>query len=94
MKNGRFMWEQMKQQGACTETSVFQTIVEILGDRRILIENHRGVVTYSKEKILVKVKYGTVSVCGRNLELTSMTKDQLVIFGNIQCISLHRREQT
>lgn len=94
MKNGRFMWEQMKQQGACTETSVFQTIVEILGDRRILIENHRGVVTYSKEKILVKVKYGTVSVCGRNLELTSMTKDQLVIFGNIQSVSLHRREQT
>ena len=88
------MWEQIKQQGACTDTSVFQTIVEILGDRRILIENHRGVVTYSKEKILVKVKYGTVSVCGRNLELTSMTKDQLVIFGNIQCISLHRREQT
>ena len=94
MKSGRFMWEQMKQQGACTETSVFQTIVEILGDRRILIENHRGVVTYSKEKILVKVKYGTVSVCGRNLELTSMTKDQLVIFGNIQSVSLHRREQT
>lgn len=88
------MWEQIKQQGACTDTSVFQTIVEILGDRRILIENHRGVVTYSKEKILVKVKYGTVSVCGRNLELTSMTKDQLVIFGNIQSVSLHRREQT
>ena len=37
-----------------------EDIVEIAGDRRVLIENHFGVKEYSREKIGVKVKYGLV----------------------------------
>ena len=65
-----------------------QPIVEIAGDRRVLIENHFGVKEYSREKIGVKVKYG---LCGCDLELIRMTKEQLIISGRIDAVTLIRR---
>lgn len=70
-----------------------QPIAEIAGDRRVLIENHQGVKEYTREKICVKVKYGQLTVCGCGLELACMTREQLVISGRIDSITLHRRER-
>lgn len=69
-----------------------QPIVEIAGDRRVLIENHFGVKEYGRERITVKVKYGCICVHGCRLELMRMTKEQLVISGRIDCVTLQRRE--
>lgn len=66
-------------------------IIEIAGDRRVLIENHHGVAAYGREKILVLVKFGSVCICGCNLEMLHMTKDQLVIYGRIDSVGLQRR---
>ena len=66
-------------------------VVELAGDRRVLIERHRGVTGYSREEICVKVSYGQVCVCGCGLELKHMTKEQLVISGRIDCVRLLRR---
>lgn len=66
-------------------------VVELAGDGRVLIERHQGVAEYSRERIGIKVCYGIVSVCGCKLELTRMTREQLVISGRIDCIQLHRR---
>lgn len=67
------------------------TLVEIAGDSRVLIENHCGITQYSRERICVKVKFGVISVCGCNLELIRMTKEQLIISGKIEHIGLSRR---
>lgn len=66
-------------------------VVEIGGDRRVLIERHMGVTEYSKERICVHMSYGTVCICGCGLELSRMTKQQLVITGHIQTVQLQRR---
>ena len=66
-------------------------IIEIAGDRRVLIENHQGVAAYGREKILVHVKFGSVCICGCNLEMLRMTKEQLVIYGRIDSVGLQRR---
>ena len=67
-------------------------LVEISGDGRVLIEHHFGVTVYSRERICVKVKFGQIAVCGCGLELIRMTKEQLVISGRIDGVSLLRRE--
>lgn len=74
-----------------TEPMPAQPIVELAGDQRVLVENHRGVSAYSSERILINVSYGTVCVCGCELRLIRMTKEQLVIRGKIDAISLQRR---
>ena len=70
-----------------------QSVVEICGQHRVLIEHHQGVCQYSREKICVKVKFGTAAICGSGLELTRMSKEQLVICGRIDGITLYRREK-
>lgn len=67
-----------------------QPIVELAGDRRLLIEHHCGVTTYGLCKIQIKVKYGEVVVCGAGLELLKMTRELLVIGGRIDSIQLCR----
>lgn len=69
-----------------------ETLVEVTGHRRVLIENHRGVTQYGSCRICVKVKFGCVSIMGGGLELTLMTKDQLIISGCIETLQLERRE--
>lgn len=67
-------------------------VVELAGDRRVLIERHGGVTEYSSQKICVKVRYGLVSICGCGLELACMTREQLVITGRIDGVQLLRRK--
>lgn len=65
-------------------------LVEIAGERRVLIENHQGVTQYGRQSIQVRVKFGQVCICGAELELARMTKGQLVISGRIDSVSLLR----
>lgn len=73
------------------ETLPYVPIVELAGDRRVLIEHHAGVTEYSRERVCVKVRYGIVSICGRCLELTQMTQEQVIVSGQIEAIHLYRR---
>ncbi len=65
-------------------------LVEIMGEHRVLIENHRGVVGYGCTEICVKVKFGVIKVCGDGLMLSRMTKQQLIISGKIDGVCLCR----
>lgn len=86
-------WIQRLADGMELEEETVPTlpVVEIGGDRRVLIERHGGITEYSRERIGVKVRYGTVCVLGCGLEVTRMTRNQLVISGRIDSVQLHRR---
>lgn len=77
--------------GLDEEVLPMMPLVEIAGDSRVLIEGHKGVSEYSRNKICVKVKYGHISVCGCCLELSRMSREQLMISGRIDSVELCRR---
>jgi sporulation protein YqfC len=66
-----------------------EPLVEIIGNRQVLIENHNGVSEYGESLIRVKVKFGTICVSGCNLELARMTKGPLIISGLIESVKLN-----
>ncbi len=68
-------------------------LVEICGERRVLIENHRGVSRYGTDRIGVRVCYGEVDVRGQALELSKISREQIVICGRIESVSLVRRPE-
>ena len=68
-----------------------QPLVELAGERRVLIENHKGITHYSGDVICVKVRYGQVRICGEGLAISRMTKTQLVISGRVDGVTLLRR---
>lgn len=66
-------------------------VVEIAGEYRVLIEQHKGMVEFSRERICVKVCYGFVCVMGTALKLSHMSQHRLVISGQIDCVKIMRR---
>ena len=93
MGKGRMFLSHLAEETEMGADSVaLRPIVEIAGGERVFIENHCGVMGYSTERILVKVKYGCISVCGCGLQLLRMTREQLIIRGRIDAVSLHRRD--
>lgn len=69
-------------------------IVEMAGDRRVLIENHQGVLACGRETIAVKVSYGEVWIIGKDLEILVMGAEQLVVGGRAEQLLLKRRGKT
>ena len=72
------------------ETLSRAPIVEILGNYRVLIENHHGVTGYCCTEISVCTNCGIYYIRGKTLQIARMTKYQLVITGIIEGVSLGR----
>lgn len=67
-----------------------QTLAELLGDGRLLVEHHRGILRYGTEEILVGTTFGHLRVCGEELRLCCMSREQLWIAGSIRSIHSER----
>jgi sporulation protein YqfC len=63
-------------------------LVEIVGNRSVLIENHCGVISYNTTQISVRTKIGCIYVNGCNLVMQKMSKEQLCIQGKISGVQL------
>ena len=91
MKKSSSLWERMALAADLPDEPIpGLPLVEIAGNGRVLIENHKGVNEYGRNMIRIKVKYGSVCVCGQNLELARMNKGQLIISGIIESVHLCR----
>ena len=66
-------------------------LMELAGDRRILIENHCGITEYSEERIRIQVEYGQLCICGKGMVMAQVTGAQLVIRGCVDSIGIIRR---
>lgn len=74
-----------------TEPIPGKPLIEIFDNRKILIENHCGVLSYEPDKICIKTKYGNVIVCGEALNLSKMSRDILCICGTVFSVNLKER---
>ena len=58
----------------------------VTGGRSAVIENHRGVLEYNAERIVVDVPRGKVCLDGTGLRLKAMNKNELLVGGRIRNI--------
>lgn len=93
MKNMETFWQTIAAgAGLPEEPGPGQSVVELLGDSRLLVEHHRGILAYSREQILIGVPFGALRVCGADLELMQMSSRQLIVTGRIDSIVISREE--
>lgn len=64
-----------------TESSILK--VTMLGHRRALIENHKGVYSYTEKGITLTGPEGLVSVYGRELEIKELDNERMLVEGYI-----------
>lgn len=65
-------------------------IIELCSDCRLYVERHLGVYEYSDVEIHIGVCFGKVIIKGGSLKLASMSRENLVVTGKIQCVELIR----
>ena len=61
-----------------------KTLAELVGRNRLLIERHRGILSYSPEEILVGTDYGVLRIEGTGLQVGCMSREQLFLSGTVR----------
>ena len=91
MRNRRDFWRSLSAVLDLPAESFPGTpLVELLGEQRLIVEGHCGIEKYGNNNINVKMKYGGISVRGEKLQIIVMSKNQLVITGMIENITVLR----
>ncbi|BFK86614.1 sporulation protein YqfC [Pseudoflavonifractor gallinarum] len=62
--------------------------MELIGDRELRMENHRGILAYGSEEIHISGGKLILKVRGEGLELRSMNAGELLITGQIRSVEL------
>ena len=82
----------MKKQFHILRSTIDQcktSLIEIICDRRVLIERHRGISEYSNRRVTVKKHQGSISINGEDLQLMLISDESVVVTGKIHCVELH-----
>ena len=59
-----------------------------IGNRSLLVENYRGILEFTQERIVLGTRCGSVEVTGEGLSLNQVRRDALVIEGEIRDVKL------
>ncbi|WDV44527.1 sporulation protein YqfC [Clostridiaceae bacterium M8S5] len=57
--------------------------ITMIGNIQVYIENHKGILEYSKTVIRVKYKDGIIKVLGNNMLLKTIVSEEIIITGVI-----------
>lgn len=84
--------EQLRRQGEqhflAEDLDVMTPRIEILGDRRVSIENHEGILEYGQEVMRIRCSRMVVKISGEGLELRNVTLTELAVTGKIISVEL------
>lgn len=68
------------------EESLGAARLTVTAGHRALIENHRGILEYGTEQIVVSVGRGRLRILGSGLRLEAMNRSELLILGHIDSL--------
>ena len=63
-------------------------LIEIVGNSRVMVDNHCGILEYTCNCICIRVSFGCLKIWGNKLCVTRMRKKQLVVTGEICHVDL------
>ncbi len=63
--------------------------ITVIGNLQIILENHRGLVEYSDERIRINLEGKELTVTGSGLTIGAVSEAEIMIEGNIE--GLHFR---
>ena len=59
----------------------------LLGDEKLIVEQHQGVYACTEQEIILKTLCGHLVITGEKLSLSRYDRDGLVVFGRIEKLS-------
>lgn len=72
---------------ALSEDIVFASAkLTVIAGSKILVENHRGIMEYGAERIVIGLNRGKICLSGTGFTIDAMNKNELLISGKLQCV--------
>lgn len=63
-------------------------LMMMVGGRSLILENHRGILEYSRERIRIRLVKGELTLTGRNMLIQSISDEELQIKGEITGVTM------
>lgn len=60
----------------------------IMGDLRVDITNHKGIIEYGQDLIRINSKLGMIRVVGEGMEIKNILMEEISIIGQIQKVEI------
>lgn len=57
--------------------------IVLVGDMQLAVENHRGLMEYSPERVVIGVPRGQIAIRGEDLRIGSITPEEIILMGRI-----------
>ena len=67
--------------------------VTITGFNELILENYKGIIEYEEFLASISTYIGVININGYNLNLETMTNDDIKITGKIESIEIDRVEE-
>jgi sporulation protein YqfC len=65
----------------------------LIGSRQLYVENHRGVVDFTPDQLVLALAQGRLRVSGHDLVITSILPEQVSVEGHITDIQMEGTEE-
>lgn len=62
--------------------------ISLIGNRRMSISNHRGILSYDQNEIVILAKHMQLKITGRSLAIELYSQDEIMIKGYISSIGM------
>lgn len=63
-------------------------LIMMVGGKSFILENHKGILEYSRERIRIRLLKGELTLLGRDLVIRSISQEEIQIQGEILGITL------
>jgi len=60
--------------------------ITLIGNLQAYIENHKGIIEYSKERIRINSNNGILRITGRNMFIRTIVTEEIIVVGEIETI--------
>lgn len=57
--------------------------VTLVGDMQLAVENHRGLVGYASDRVVLKTPSGILAVTGSDLVISQITPEAILLSGRV-----------
>ncbi|MBZ4653761.1 MAG: sporulation protein YqfC [Bacillota bacterium] len=64
--------------------------ITLIGDIQLYIENHRGIIEYTSEKIRIAIAIGELEIGGEKLVIRNITREEMYLDGHIKSVQFNR----
>ncbi|EOD01881.1 sporulation protein YqfC [Caldisalinibacter kiritimatiensis] len=60
--------------------------ITMVGNLQVYIENHKGIIEYSKERIRINTRRGVIRIVGKNMYIRTIVTEEIIVVGEIETV--------